>query len=350
MKFNRLGTSDLQVSDVCLGTMTWVIQNTQQDADEQLAYALDKGVNFIDTAEMYPVPPNVDTYGDTERVIGNWLSRNPSKRADIVLMTKIAGSGLKYIRNAGPITADAIANALTYSLERLNTDYIDVYQLHWPNRVTPHFGKHWPDGANPTKTNREQELDGMRDILTGIKRALDEGKIRHWGLSDDTPWGIHTFLMLCNEMDIPLPVSIQNEFSLLHAKDWPYLIEMCELENIAYLPWSPLATGMLSGKYQKGARPEGSRWTLAQRMGLFRDKPPAQAATAEYMQIAEKAGITPSQLALAWCQQVPGVTSTIIGATTMPQLKENIDAFDLSLSQETLDDVHSVLRQYPMGF
>ncbi len=203
---------------------------------------------------------------------------------------------------------------------------------------------------NPTKTNREQELDGMRDILTGIKRALDEGKIRHWGLSDDTPWGIHTFLMLCNEMDIPLPVSIQNEFSLLHAKDWPYLIEMCELENIAYLPWSPLATGMLSGKYQKGARPEGSRWTLAQRMGLFRDKPPAQAATAEYMQIAKKAGITPSQLALAWCQQVPGVTSTIIGATTMPQLKENIDAFDLSLSQETLDDVHSVLRQYPMGF
>jgi aryl-alcohol dehydrogenase-like predicted oxidoreductase len=149
---------------------------------------------------------------------------------------------------------------------------------------------------------------------------------------------------------MPLPVSIQNEFSLLHAKDWPYLIEMCELENIAYLPWSPLATGMLSGKYQDGARPEGSRWTLAQRMGLFRDKAPAQAATAEYMKIAEKAGITPSQLALAWCKQVPGVTSTIIGATTVPQLKENIDAFDISLSKETLDDIHGVLRQYPLGF
>lgn len=350
MKFNRLGTSDLQVSDICLGTMTWGIQNTQQDADEQLAFALDKGVNFIDTAEMYPVPPNVDTYGDTERVIGNWLSRNASKRKDIILMTKIAGSGLKYIRNAGPITSGAIANALTYSLERLNTDYIDVYQLHWPNRVTPHFGKHWPDGANPTKTDRKKELDGMRDILMGIKRALDEGKIRHWGLSDDTPWGIHAFLMLCKELDMPLPVSIQNEFSLLHAKDWPYLIEMCELENIAYLPWSPLATGMLSGKYQNGARPEGSRWTLAQRMGLFRDKPPAQAATAEYIKIAEKAGVTPSQLALAWCKQVPGVTSTIIGATTMPQLKENIEAFDMDLSQETLKATHDVLRQYPMGF
>ena len=350
MKFNRLGSSDLKVSDICLGTMTWGIQNTQQDADEQISYALNRGVNFIDTAEMYPVPPNADTYGDTERIIGNWLSRNASQRSSIVLMTKIAGGGLKYIRNAGGITGEAIDHALAYSLERLKTDYIDVYQLHWPNRVTPHFGKHWPDGANPTKTDRAREVDGMRDILMGISRALQAGKIRHWALSDDTPWGIHTYLTLCDEMGVPRPVSIQNEFSLLHAKDWPYLIEMCELENIAYLPWSPLATGMLSGKYQNGARPEGSRWTLAQRMGLFRDKPPAQAATAKYVQIAEEAGITPSQLALAWCKQVPGVTSTIIGATTMTQLSENLDAFDLSLSEQVLSQVHEVLRAHPLGY
>ena len=350
MKFNRLGTSDLNVSDICLGSMTWGIQNTQRDADEQIAFALEKGVNFMDTAEMYPVPPNKETYGDTERVIGNWLSRHKDKRSDVVLMTKVAGSGLRYIREGGPITAEAVTTALDDSLARLHTDYIDVYQLHWPNRVTPHFGKHWPDNANPTRIDRDQEVEGMRDILKGVKRALDSGKIRHWGLSDDTPWGIHTFLTLCSEMDIPKPVSIQNEFSLLHAKDWPYLIEMCELEGIAYLPWSPLATGMLSGKYQDGARPEGSRWTLAQRMGLFRDKGPAQAATKKYVAIANQAGITPSQLALAWCQQVPGVTSTIIGATTMVQLKENIEAFSITLSQETLDEVHDVFREHPLGF
>ena len=350
MNFNRLGSSDLQVSDICLGTMTWGIQNTQEDADAQMAMALDTGINFIDTAEMYPVPPNEQTYGDTERIIGNWIARNQDKRDDIVVMTKIAGAGLKYIREATPITATAVTTALEDSLTRLHTDYIDVYQLHWPNRVTPHFGKHWPDGADPTRIDREKEIEGMRDILRGIKAAIDAGKIRHWGLSDDTPWGIHTFLRLCEQENVPLPVSIQNEFSLLHAKDWPYLIEMCECENIAYLPWSPLATGMLSGKYQNGARPEGSRWTLAQRMGLFRDQAPAQAATAQYMQVAEKAGITPSQLALAWCRQVPGVTSTIIGATTLDQLSENIAAFDLTLSEDTLSDIHGILKSYPLGF
>lgn len=350
MKFNRLGTSDLSVSEVCLGTMTWGIQNTQSDADQQIACALDNGVNFIDTAEMYPVPPNKETYGDTERILGNWLSRNHAKRSDMVLMTKVAGSGLRYIREGGPITADAVTRALDDSLVRLQTDYIDVYQLHWPNRVTPHFGKHWPDNTDPTKTDRNREVEGMRDILKGIQQALEAGKIKHWGLSDDTPWGIHTFLKLCREMDIEKPVSIQNEFSLLHAKDWPYLIEMCELEDIAYLPWSPLATGMLSGKYQNGARPEGSRWTLAQRMGLFRDKAPAQAATDKYVAIAKSIDITPSQLALAWCQQVPGVTSTIIGATSIEQLKENIAAFSLQLPQKTLEEVHDVLRAYPLGF
>lgn len=350
MQYNKLGASELSVSDICLGTMTWGIQNTQQDADAQLAMAIDQGINFIDTAEMYPIPPNKETYGDTERILGNWLSRNSALRDKLVVMTKVAGAGLSYIREGEPITQTAVATALDASLKRLNSDYVDVYQLHWPNRMTPHFGKHWPNKVDPTRIDPEKEIDGMRDILTGIKVALDSGKIRHWGLSDDTPWGIHTFLTLCREMNIPAPVSIQNEFSLLHAKDWPYLIEMCTLEDIAYLPWSPLATGMLSGKYQNNARPEGSRWTMTQRQGLFRNQTTGQEATARYCEIAERAGITPSQLALAWCQQVPGVTSTIIGATTTAQLAENIDGFSVTLSEDTLTSIAKVLQQYPLGF
>ncbi len=350
MQYHVLGSSGLKGSDVCLGTMTWGIQNTQSDADAQLAMALERGVNVIDTAEMYPVPPNSDTYGDTERILGNWLSRHSDKRSELVVMTKIVGSGFTYIRNGGSITRTGIATALDASLARLKTDYIDVYQLHWPNRSTPHFGKHWPNRLTPSRINREQEVEGMRDILRGIKAALDAGKIRHWGLSDDTPWGIHTFLMLCQEMSVPKPVSIQNEFSLLHQKDWPYLIEMCAIEDIAYLPWSPLATGMLSGKYQNEARPAGSRWTLPQRQGLFRNKPQAQEATARYVKLAQDVGITPAQLALAWCKQVDGVTSTIIGATSEAQLSENIDAFSLHLEAPVLDEISNIIRQYPAGF
>lgn len=350
MQYNRLGASELSVSDICLGTMTWGIQNTQQDADAQLAMAIDRGINFIDTAEMYPVPPNKETYGDTERILGNWLARNTALRDKLVVMTKVAGPGLAYIRDGKPITRTSVSSALDASLQRLNSDYVDVYQLHWPNRMTPHFGKHWPNKVDPTRISPEKEIDGMRDILTGIKAALDSGKIRHWGLSDDTPWGIHTFLTLCREMNIPAPVSIQNEFSLLHAKDWPYLIEMCALEDIAYLPWSPLATGMLSGKYQNNARPEGSRWTMTQRQGLFRSQQAGHEATARYCDIAQGAGITPSQLALAWCQQVPGVTSTIIGATSTAQLAENIDGFSVTLSGDTLASISDVLQQYPLGF
>ena len=350
MQFNELGSSGLSVSDVCLGTMTWGIQNTQQDADAQLSVALERGINCIDTAEMYPVPPNAETYGDTERILGNWLARNMAKRDSLIIMSKVAGSGLSYIREGSGISAVSVERALEGSLERLGTDYIDVYQLHWPNRVTPHFGKHWPGKVNPSQINAQAEREGMRDILLGIKRALDAGKIRHWGLSDDTPWGIHTFLSLCKEMSIPYPVSIQNEFSLLHLKDWPYLIEMCALENIAYLPWSPLATGMLSGKYLGGQRPEGSRWTLVQRQGLFRDKPAAHEATQRYVEIAKRADITPSQLALAWCRQVPGVTSTIIGATSIQQLTQNIDAFSVQLEDDVLQQIGEVIRQYPLGF
>ena len=350
MQFNQLGSSDLQVSEICLGTMTFGIQNTQQDANDQLDYAVDYGINFIDTAEMYPVPPNETTYADTERFIGNWLAANQDKREKLVLMTKIAGSGLAYIRDASPISSKTIAMAVDDSLQRLQTDYVDVYQLHWPNRTSPHFAKHWPWRTNPHDTDVEREREGMRDIVKGIGEAIDAGKIRHWGLSDDTPWGIHTYLNLCQEIGVPKPVSIQNEFSLLHLKDWPYLIETCVFENIAYLPWSPLATGMLTGKYQNDERPKGSRWTFVQRQGLFRNTTDAHEATARYMEIAERAKITPAQLALAWCKQVPGVTSTIIGATSVAQLKENIEAFEINLSEDTKRQINQVIKHFPMPY
>lgn len=350
MKYHTLGRTDVRVSEICLGSMTWGIQNNQQEADQQLGIALDAGINFIDTAEMYPVPPNQQTYGDTERVIGNWLQRNEAQREKLVIMTKIVGPGFKYIREGSRISEQSIPVAINDSLARLNTDYIDVYQLHWPNRTSPHFGKHWPNACQPSTVDVNREKAQMAKIVEALGNAITAGKINHWGLSDDTPWGIHTYLSLCKELNVPPPVSIQNEFSLLHAKDWPYLIESCAFEDIAYLPWSPLASGALSGKYLGGKRPEGSRWTLVQRQGLFRDTESSQQAIAAYVKLASEWQITPSQLALAWCKQVDGVTSTIIGATTNDQLIENISAFDIELTFSQCQQINNVLEKYTLPF
>lgn len=350
MQFSRLGSSKLDVSRICLGSMTWGLQNNQHDADEQINYAISKGINFIDTAEMYAVPPSKDTYGKTEAIIGDWLSRHSEKREQLIIASKIAGPGLSWVRNGTPISGQSVIKAVDGSLTRLKTDYIDVYQLHWPNRTSPHFAKHQPGQINFSHVNAEQETADMLDILQGLNECIKAGKIRHWGLSDDTTWGINTYLKLATLHNLPKPVSIQNEFSLLHAKDWPYLIENCVHENIAYLPWSPLAAGFLTGKYLDGARPEGSRWTITQRQGLFRDTQYSNEATKRYVNVAKQHGLTPAQLALAWCNQVDGVTSTIIGATTMSQLKENLTAFDTALSTQVLADISEVFKQYPAPF
>jgi len=350
MQFSTLGSSGLSVSRVCLGSMTWGLQNNQQQANEQIEYALSQGVNFIDTAEMYAVPPSPETYGKTETIIGNWLGANPSHRKEVVLATKIAGPGLPWVRNGGPITGDAVVQAVDASLKRLQTDYIDLFQLHWPNRTHPHFNKHAPNHFKFSEASASDNSAQMLDILQGLDRCVKAGKIRFCGLSDDTPWGINTYLKLSEQHNLPRMVSIQNEFSLLHAKDWPYLIENCIHEDIAYLPWSPLATGLLSGKYQNGARPEGSRWTIGQRNGLFRDTEAAHQAVAEYTEIALQQGMTTAQLALAWCDQVDGVTSSIIGATKMSQLKENISAFAMPLNEQALSDINAVFKRYPAPF
>lgn len=350
MKYVRLGSSALEVSRICLGSMTWGVQNNQHGANQQLDYAQMQGVNFIDTAEMYAIPPKEETYGKTEEIIGNWLQANPSRRKEIVLATKAAGPGFSYIREGSALSGNSVIQAVDASLKRLQTDYIDLYQLHWPNRQSPHFANHWPNGISFTEVNAVEHTEAMLDILQGLNTCVKAGKIRYCGLSDDTPWGISQYLSLAKEHNLPRMVSIQNEFSLLHTKDWPYLIEQCVHEDIAYLPWSPLATGMLTGKYLDGARPSGSRWTFMQRNGLFRDTPQAQNAVRAFVDLANQHHISPAKLALAWCDQVNGVTSTIIGATTMAQLEENIDAFKAPLTDELITEINQILKHHPQPF
>lgn len=350
MKYSKLGVSGLSVSRVCLGTMTWGVQNTQEEANEQIEYALSRGVNFMDTAEMYAIPPSPDTYGKTETIIGNWLGANPSRRKEIILATKIAGVGLPWIRDGGEITGAAITEAIDHSLARLQTDYIDLYQLHWPNRESPHFSKHHPNRVKFSKGDTAHESAQMLEILQALDEAVKAGKIRHFGLSDDSPWGINEYIRLSEQHGLTRVTAIQNEFSLLHTKDWPYLVENCTRSDVAFLPWSPLAAGALSGKYIDGSRPKGSRWTMEQRNWLFRDNEVTNEAVKAYKTLAENNGMTTAQLALAWCDQVDGVTSTIIGATTMAQLKENIDAFDIELSDDLKAEISAIHRQYPVPF
>ena len=288
------------------------------------------------------MPPTAETYGATETIIGNWIAENPSRRDEFILATKIAGNGLAYIRNGGDINGEAIVKSVDASLQRLQTDYIDLYQLHWPNRTSPHFGKHFPGRITFTNVDGEEHSRQMLEILQALDSCVKNGKIRHFGLSDDTPWGINEYISLSEKHNLTRVTSIQNEFSLLHAKDWPYLIENCVHADVAYLPWSPLAGGFLSGKYVDGARPEGARWSKAQRLGLFRDTSSANEATKAYMDVAKKYNITAAQLALAWCDKVDGVTSTIIGATSMSQLKEDVAAFEISTSDEMLADIHEI--------
>jgi aryl-alcohol dehydrogenase-like predicted oxidoreductase len=350
MKTSQLGCSGIAVSRVCLGSMTWGLQNTQQDADQQIEFAINQGINFIDTAELYSVPPSEEKYGATEEIIGNWLSRNPHQRNKLVIASKIAGPGLSYIRGGGPVTGETVKQAVEGSLKRLQTDYIDLFQIHWPNRNSPHFGRHFPNQLRFSQVDVEQQTQSFVDILSGLKSCVDAGKIRYCGLSNETPWGVSQYLKLAKSHDLPQMVSVQNEFSLLQTKDSPYLLEQCVFENLAYLPWSPLAGGMLSGKYLNGARPEGSRWTISQRNGLFRDTEKSEQAVQQFKALAEQFGMTTAQLALAWCNQVDGVTSTIIGATNLTQLKENIDAFAIELSAQQQSLIMQVIQQYTVPF
>ncbi|MGF1757826.1 NADP(H)-dependent aldo-keto reductase [Photobacterium sagamiensis] len=339
MEYHQIPHSSLEVSKICLGTMTFGEQNTEAEAHNQLDFAFERGVNFIDTAEMYPVPPKPETQGLTETYIGNWL-KHSGKRDKVILATKVAGPrSLPYIRNNMALDRRNIHNAVETSLNRLQTDYIDLYQLHWPQRETNCFGQ--------LNYQYKEDHSGvtMTDTLDALAELVRAGKIRYIGLSNETPWGVMSYLNLAAKHDLPRVVTIQNPYNLLNRSFEVGLSEISHHEGVELLAYSPLAFGTLSGKYLHGARPEGARCTLFERFSRYFN-PQGVAATQAYVDIANKHGLDPAQMALAFVNQRPFVASNIIGATNLTQLEANIASIDLNLTEEVLSDLEQVGISY----
>ena len=346
MQYRKLGRTDIDVSVICLGTMTWGRQNTESDGHAQMDYAVSKGVNFFDTAEMYAVPPTAETYGKTETIIGTWFKARQN-RDKIILASKVAGPGLPWVRGGkGRIDRVNIIEAIEGSLKRLQTDYIDLYQLHWTNRDDYNFQNHW--GYAP-KNYYPAISDNFLEVLQTLDELVKAGKIRHVGVSNETAWGTMQYLKLAEQHNLPRMVSIQNEYSLLCRLFEPELYEVALAEKVGLLAWSPLATGMLSGKYLDGARPSGSRWSLLPG-NKPRDTQQANDAVRAYIKVAQTHGLDVCQMALAFVNSRPFVTANIIGATSMEQLKSNINSIDITLSDGVLRDINKVRRQYPVPF
>ena len=344
MKYNPLGRTGISVSEICLGTMTWGSQNSEQDAHDQLDYALSRGVNFIDTAELYPTTPlSPDTYGDTERFIGNWLKAR-GNRDKVVLASKVAGAGRSYIRGGAPMSRAGILEAIDNSLSRLKTDYVDLYQLHWPNRGHYHFRNAW--NYDPSKQDRAKVAAELAEILETVGDLVKAGKVRALGLSNDTAWGVMQMLKLSEEKGLPRVASIQNEYNLLYR---PYDLDLAEVshhEEVGLLAYSPLAAGLLTGKYLDGAKPDGSRLTTNADLG-GRYQPHQEPAVRAYVELARENGMDPAQMALAFCLTRPFMASVIIGATSMAQLKTDIAAKDLALSADVVNGIRRIHRLYP---
>jgi len=342
MNYRRLGRTDIKVSALCLGTMTFGEQNSEQEAHSQLDRALAAGINFIDTAEIYPVPPRAETQGLTECHVGTWL-RSRGCRDRVILATKVAGPGdwLPYLRGgAARLDRRNIEAALDASLERLGTDYIDLYQLHWPDRETNFFGKlGYEHPAQDRSVPLLETLEVLGELVTS-------GKIRHIGVSNETPWGLMRFLMLATEGNLPRMVSIQNPYSLLNRAFEIGLAEVSMREQCGLLAYSPLAFGVLSGKYLGGARPAGARLTLFERFSRY-SNPQAAKATAEYVSLARRHGLDPAQMAIAWITSRPFVTSTIIGATTLEQLDSDLASADLTLCEEVMSGIEEIHIRQP---
>lgn len=346
MKYNNLGRTGISVSEICLGTMTWGTQNTEAEAHEQMDFAVDQGVNFFDTAELYPTTPvSAETQGRTEDYIGTWFQKS-GKRKDIVLATKVAGSGRDYIRNGREIDAAGIRKAVDTSLSRLKTDYIDLYQIHWPNRGTYAFRGNWNFDAS--RQDKVKTLEEITEKLQTLGELVKAGKIRAIGLSNESAWGTQKFIDIAEANGLPRVASIQNEYNLLYR---PYDLDLAEVshhEDVGLLAYSPLAGGILTGKYQSGARPEGSRASINGDIG-GRLQPLQEAPVKAYLELAYEHGLDPAQLALAFCLTRPFMASVIIGATTMEQLKTDIAAKDVVLSDEVLKGIADIHRQYPMA-
>ncbi len=347
MKYNKLGTTDLMVSDLCLGTMTWGSQNTTEEGHAQIDMSLDHGINIIDTAEAYPVNPmSKETQGATERVIGEWLAKT-GRRDDIILATKVAGEGASSVRNGEPISRATITQALHESLGRLRTDYIDLYQLHWPNRGSYMFRQNW--AYDPTRQNKAETLAHMHEVLETLQEFVDAGKIRHVGLSNESAWGTAQWLRIAEDRSLPRMQSIQNEYSLLCRLFDTDLAELSHNEDVGLLAFSPLAVGLLTGKYQNGQIPPGSRRSLNDKLG-GRVTDRVWPAVDAYLAIAAKHGLDPSQMALAWCNSRPFVTSSIFGATSIAQLETALGAADMVLDQAVLDDIAKAHKAHPMPY
>ena len=347
MKKKKLGNTEIMVSEICLGTMTWGQQNNEEEAHNQLSFAIEKGINFIDTAEMYAVPPKKETYGLTETYIGSWLKNQD--RSKIILATKISGRtsnvpsgppGLDWIRNGSRLNKEHIFEALHASLNRLNTDYIDLYQLHWPERNVNNFGqlgyKHSP---------REDDIN-IEVTLEALSEAVDKELIKYVGLSNETPWGVMKFLAAAEKYNLPRIVTIQNPYSLLNRSFEVGLSEISINENVGLLPYSPLAGGVLSGKYLNGNKPENARMTLFERMGTRYSGKQAENAVLEYQKIAQKHNLNLTQMAINFVTQQDFVTSNIIGTTSLKQLEENIDSINCNLSEEVVEEINKVHKIY----
>ncbi len=345
MEYRQLGNTDLEVSVICLGTMTWGEQNTQEEGFEQMDYALEQGINFFDTAEMYAVPPKAETYGRTEEIMGEWFQRR-KQRDRVILASKVAGkTTMNWIRGGNnQLDRKNITEALENSLKRLKTDCIDLYQLHWPDRPTNRFGKlGFAYAADELPPNEEEK---MHEVLTVLDEMIAAGKIRAIGLSNESPWGVMTYLRLAEKYSLPPMVSIQNAYNLLNRKFEVGLSEIAVRENCGLLAYSPLAAGTLTGKYLGGNIPPGSRRSLDSRSSRY-DNPRAESATKAYLEVAKRHQLDPAQMAIAFVNQQPFLTSNIIGATTMEQLKTNISAIHLKLSEEALNDIEAIHQETP---
>ena len=340
MKYNLLPNTDITVSKICLGTMTWGKQNSESEGHQQMDFAFDKGVNFFDTAELYPVPAEAETYGETERIIGSWFKKT-GLREKIILASKIAGPGAytKHIRSTG-FSKDALIEALDQSLNRLQTDYIDLYQLHWPERYTNTFGIR---GFKPSSS--EKWADNFHEILLALDQLIKSGKIRHVGLSNENPWGVMRFLEE-SKKNLPRMITIQNSYSLLNRQFEVGNAEVSVRENIGLLAYSPLACGVLSGKYIQGTDNPSSRLNLFTRFIRYSSNQSTE-ATRRYLKLAENNNLTLAQMALAFVNQQPFVTSNIIGATNLTQLEENIDSINVELSDEVVYGIEKIHQEIP---
>ena len=341
MKLNRLGESELRVSEICLGTMTWGEQNSERDAHLQLDFALDHGINFIDTAEMYPVPPSASTYARTETCLGSWLARQ--KRDKLVLASKVAGPGRREWVRGGrtELTRENITEAVNDSLARLHTDYLDLYQIHWPGRNVPLFGV---TRFDPSKETTALPILGQIEAMAGLIKA---GKIRHYGLSNETTWGVCAFLRLAREHGLPPPLTIQNCYNLVNRMFDGDLAEASFREKLPLLAFSPLAMGMLTGKFSGGAMPPRSRLGRYAEFGERYKRDLVRTAADEYSQLAKSRGLSPAEMALAFVRMRWFVASTIVGATDLAQLKQNIDSIKIELDAETLAGIDAIHRRYP---